>query len=234
MNTKHEKTTGWLNGSKIVFTIFGLIFLFMMVLLAARQLRLVKLNAYLQEPWFEILLVYLIALAFLQLIILTLRKGRSPYTIILSSVYVLLAVVAIVYVTGMYKQLEISVEQLNYLNHRNITLQNNVTSLNDVILDLVKIIKNVDPDLLPAYEILTASPPTVSVDQTSNTTDKIILYVTAITGLVTAISGLYGQVLSARKLKYEIELAQLQAKTPRKDTSKAVKPKRLKEVRKNK
>jgi hypothetical protein len=76
---------------------------------------------------------------------------------------------------------------------------------------LAGIINDLDPSELTEVSIPTNTTPVTPPSSGSDTWSALVLVITAVSGLVTAITGLYGQILSARKLKFEFELAKNQA-----------------------
>lgn len=233
MVTSDNKPGNWPKWLNVTFTISGClfviaaIFLLNNIILQNKILGEIEILKYFQNPsasisppqlplllrftpsiWVRTLAVSLAILVILQAISTTISQGINLGTVSRSVVYGLIALF-LIYTTALSQSTS---------TRQSLVLQASQLSLSDVQ-------ENAYMD-------------EVTKDITPPSTNNFIPYITAITGLITAFAGFYGQFISAQKLKLEVELVQqkmvAEKKKPAQRTGKAHAHRKKQPVRKNK
>jgi hypothetical protein len=193
MNANHELLQGWPRWLRIVFLAFGYIFLFFLISQLSRAtLSIIQWN----YPANGSVAFYVVN--FFHSILI------SPWTLTLFEYLAVLIIIRVILFT------------LNQgKDRRTITLAilYGLTALFLVIF--VAVLESKYQSAFDRLEQAQVSAPLIPAPQADN---NLLIYITAITGLITAASGFYGQVLSARKLRMELELQRLQMEMKSKET----------------
>ncbi|MBE0671510.1 MAG: hypothetical protein IH588_13055 [Anaerolineales bacterium] len=205
MNENSRIMIGWPKWLKATFIGFGVLFLSTIVIALVLFVIDNLFTSYALPFWAMGILELITALLFVRLIIFTLRQGINIKSVSISALYGIFGIFLLGFISNQnaeLKRLQLDVVRLRDLG----------SILMELVGKMTTIIEGFDPSLLPdsspLINITPATPPSSGFD----TWSALVLVITAISGLVTAISGLYGQILSARKLKFEFELAKKQSK----------------------
>jgi hypothetical protein len=186
MNVNHELLQGWPKWLRIVFLAFGFIFLFFLISQSSRAtLSIIQWNNYPANGSVAFYVVNFFRSLFI-----------SPWTLTLFEYLAVLIIIrAILFTLNQGK------------DRRSITLAILYGLIALFLVIFVAVLESKYQFAFDRLEQAQASAPLIPAPQADN---NLLVYITAITGLITAASGFYGQVLSARKLRMELELQRLQ------------------------
>lgn len=204
MNENSKIMIGWPGWLRATFIGFGVLFVSTIAILLTIFFMDSVFTTYALPFWALGLLELIAALLFVRLILFTLRQGINIRSVSIAILYGVFGIFLLVFMSNQNAEL--------------VRLQANATRLRELVSTLMEltykmagIINGFDPSLLSDLYIPIDTNPVPPPSSGSDTWSALVLVITAISGLVTAITGLYGQILSARKLRYEFELAKNQA-----------------------
>lgn len=179
----------WPKWLRILFSTFGFLFISLIIINIVRAISgpdFIEDNG----PTLVLLAEVLVFVLTFQAISLTLKKEIS-FTSVATSIFYALAGIFLVFI----------LEGFRWVMFDYYWLRVEVGALTGYAKRLEETIHELDPtNSLPSIVYPVSSPPT----------EDIILIITAISGLITAITGLFGQIISARKIKGELDVAKQQ------------------------
>lgn len=226
MNVNHDElsqkaTPNW------VFRLFGTLFIAFLWVVVARFLSegIQVFDLKVSNNWLLIAWEFLLALVLLLYAAQIRRQHKTFYASVSSILLAIFAIVSIAFLNSI-------VERNEHLIKENQRLVDQTTILYEEIYKLIGIVDKLDPDYFkPPQDGSSEVPISIASpgDEGNDTTDIYIIYITALSGLITAISGFYSQVINARKIKAELELQkmklEIEQKQKRTKTKERLKPK---------
>ena len=182
----------WPRWLRILFSIFGFLFIALVLILVARIISgpsLIENNGPPLSTLADILVLFLTS----QAISLTLKQGKNFRTVLIS-IFFGLAGIFLVFVLESFRSFAV-----DYID-----LKIRVRGLNNYVSYLENAIREIDPSFFPSSPQV---PPPIESQPSAGSSESTILIITAVSGLITALTGLYGQIVSARKIRGELEIA---------------------------
>lgn len=198
MNDRRRFLAGWPKASKVLFIIFGFLFIAAVIFLVLSS----------RVSWQMAVAAFVVTALVWRLIVLTLQRETDTKSLALCFTYAVFGMLLVVYTFNLNQGMK-NIYQVNLsLRESVLNLKEEVADLDVYANNLETIIENIDPALLPSNPPSVSSITPLNVEEGPSNT--LILSLTAISGLVTALTSLYGQVIAARKLKLEFELLKRQ------------------------